>query len=163
MTKLYQSVFAEEQRKVYNKWKLVCIVSAVTAFALCVVLCFFVTTATARPLFYAVTAVSVLTGWVYILVFRPFRRNALFQYKHCEGILKKDLEEAEVFTGTVRVLPYQILIPGSISVKTVKLNDGVKEHTLHLNARFSLPEGSQTLTLRCVNNYITAYEVPQDA
>ena len=75
MTKLYQSAFAEEQRKVYNKWKLVCIVSAVIAFALCVVLCFFVTTATARPLFYTVTAVSVLTGWVYILVFRPFRRK----------------------------------------------------------------------------------------
>ncbi len=161
MTELYTESYAARQRKEYGKWLTVCIAVVALTLMVCITLCFFVSTGTARALFFTVAGLSTLSGWVYILILRPKRRSALAQYRHCDGMLKKGANESEFLTGEVRVLPYEVQVPGSIRVKPVKLINEQGERSLHMNARFSLPEGR--LALRCAGNYVAAYEVAEDA
>ena len=161
MISLYTSEYALNQRKAYQKWRYRCLATAVCALGISILLCFFVTTKNATALFCAVSGVSIAAGWIYMLFLSPKKRACKAEYVHCENILGKT--DTEVHKGLLHVSGDVIQVPGSIKVRTVKLENDEAPALYHLNANFSLPENGTYVILRCAGNYVKGYEVPSDA
>lgn len=161
MMTFYTKDYADSLQKTSRKYVGISLTAALSALAVCIILCFFVTTRSAKALFYTVSVLSIGVGWIFILYLWPKCRACRAEYTHCENILKKT--EVEYHTGRISVSPSAIHIPGSIRVKDVRLQNGQEELRLHVNAAFSLPPEGSAVRLTCVGKYVTAYEVTDDA
>ena len=161
MTELYSASYVGEQKRLYKKRLLLCAATAVSVLFVCVLLCFFVNTKTANVLYFVTIGLSIPAGWVYLLYLRPRRKSARAEYTHCENIFSKT--DSELHSGVLSVSKQKIQVPGSIQVRSVRLTSGEETHFFHLNAAFTLPADGTHVTLRTVNNYVTACEVNEDA
>lgn len=127
----------------------------------CITLCCLVNTANAAAMQMAVIAVSVLVGWIvillYALVFKPTHAEA----EHMNGILKDAQEEHE---GWLTVTPNWISIPKSITVRNIRFEEDGNTLTLNVNERLvpQLPVRKSHVRIQTVRKYITGIEVLAD-
>ncbi len=160
MTELYNREFALSQRAAYKKWLLISVGVCLSALVISVALCFFVTTRNARTLFVVVSALSIITGWTYLLWLRPLWHARRAQYQHCDNILSKT--EIDYAEGRLHVSGDSTQVPGSIRVRLVTLKENEKNALYHVNADFSLPENGTPVRLGIVSGYVVGYEVTGD-
>lgn len=127
------------------------------AWTACAVLCAQVRTANAAALFRRVLLLSVLSGWIAIVLWRLVYRPARAEERHMDSISN---DPAEEFQGVLTLYPEEFQIPKGIRVRKARLDTAEGPVSLRLDAALSrrLPAGAR-VRVQTVRQYITAYEV----
>ena len=136
------------------------LLTALGALAVCIALCFGITTRNAGLRQGLVIALSALAGWAAVLLTENGMITARREAAHEEGVLR---EEETVCAGPVKAVGKPFQIPKSIAFVpvTVETEDGETE--LKLNARFrkTFPGAGRKVRLRVRRGYITAWEAEE--
>ncbi len=163
MHALYTEEEAAALRKRAGRCRLAMLLTAGIGLALCVVLCFLVTTANAGRMQIAVIAVSVLAGWAVILIWALGRQPSHAEGTHMESLLANT--EREFHTGYLTPQPQIRHLPRSIQVQTVLLEtEDHQQRKLSVLARkcADLPQRNILVRVETARNYIIAWEVAHD-
>ena len=163
MEALYTAAEADIIRRRARRLKAGMLAVALTGLAVCVGLCFGLTTANTDGRRLAVIAVSAAAGWTVILLRAVWFVPARAVYTHMDGVLSAG--EREIFSGVLSVEKGAMHIPKSIWIRAVTLTgpDGRTE-TLSVLADKAgqLPPDGTPIRAETVRRYILAWEVPHE-
>ena len=128
------------------------------ALVACVALCFLIRTGNAARMTLTIIGLSTIGGWTVILLMGLGGFPARAELKHTEGILTGPRVSYE---GSLTVTDKAFAIPKSVTVRTVRLEQGERPVPLQVDARFAdrLPENGTRVRVITVHRFIAAFEV----
>ncbi len=160
MKKLYSMEAAKEWLKKARQRKYIMLGVGILSLAVCIFLCTQVTFFNQDRLLLPVIVLSVIAGWVvmllYVFAYAPARARA----EHMKGIMAG---EEEVFSGVLQRTGESFSIPKSVTVKKIRLQMGEESILLHAESAVArqLPADGTRVQVSAVRKFITGYEVIQ--
>lgn len=160
MKKLYSMEAAKAWLKKARQRKYIMLGVGILSLAVCIFLCTQVTFFNQDRLLLPVIVLSVIAGWVvmllYVFAYAPARARA----EHMKGIMAG---EEEVFSGVLQRTGESFSIPKSVTVKKIRLQMGEESILLHAESAVArqLPADGTRVQVSAVRKFITGYEVIQ--
>jgi hypothetical protein len=155
---LYSRDYLEDQKKKNQIRKRILIAFALLSLAVCIGLCFGITTRNAVSRKIAVMVCSTVSGWIFIYLYLYSYRQKKHEISHGESL---DGQERKTVTGRVENAKQIVRLRNSITIRKLRVHtsDGVETVNICDSRSREVLNAGHPLKLYLSLGYVTAWEV----